>query len=136
MSIKRSIAAAALLAAAATAGGAAPAAAQGTQCQGRVFIDAVLQNGMGGNEFQYFFHIRNGTGSPMTADVQLQNFPGDVQLFSPTLVNIQMQPWATVAMVRFGRGTNGNITNQTVAVAYDAGGGGGPTVRVVNCRAG
>jgi hypothetical protein len=113
----------------------APAQAQGgAACQGRVFIDAVLQNGTGGNNYEYFFHIRNGTGSVVTADVQLQNFPSDVTLFSASLPGIRIEPHATISMVRFGRGTNGNISNATVRVAYDGAAASGPTIRAQNCR--
>lgn len=113
----------------------AGASAQGTACQGRVFVDAVYQNGVGGNRFEYFFHLRNQTGQRVRADVSFHNFPHDVTLFSPSLPNIEMGPWATVAATRFGNGTNGNIGNQTVRVVYDAAAGTGPTVRVTNCRA-
>lgn len=130
----------ATLAAAALLGAAtmmpAGAEAQGSNlCQGRVFVDAVYQNGLGGNRYEYFFHLRNQTGQRVRADVSFHNFPHDVTLFSPTLPNIEMGPWATVAATRFGNGTNGNIGNQTVRVVYDAAASHGATVRVTNCRA-
>lgn len=125
--------AAALLGAAAMLPQAAQAQGAGA-CQGRVFVDAVLQNGTGGNNYEYFFHIRNATGQAVTADVLLQNFPPDVTLFSATLPGIRMEPYATVSMVRFGRGTNGNISNATVRAAYDGAATSGPTIRARNCR--
>jgi carbohydrate-binding DOMON domain-containing protein len=113
------------------------ASAQGTTCQGRVFIDSVYQTGVGGDRFEYFFILRNQTNQRITADVALQNFPSNVTLFSPNLPNIAMGPNATVSPnTRFGNGTNSNISMQTVARAYDNGAATGPTIRVTNCRAG
>ncbi len=114
-----------------------PAAAMAqtpNQCQGRVFIDTVYQTGTGGNNFEYFVHIRNATRQAMTVDITLSGFPANVTLFSPSLPGIPLGPHATRSNLKFGRGTNGQISLGTVARVYDAPAGAGATVRLTNCR--
>ncbi|MBY0336695.1 MAG: hypothetical protein K2X11_08780 [Acetobacteraceae bacterium] len=128
----------ALLVAALLAGaGAGSAQAQGTTCQGRVFVDSVYQTGVGGDRFEYFFVLRNQTNQRVTADLAFSGFPSNVTLFSPSLPNVAMGPNATVSPnTRFGNGTNNNISAQTVRVVYDAAPPAGAAIRVTNCRAG
>lgn len=115
---------------------AAPAQAQNANaCQNRVFIDTIYQSGTGGNNFEYFLHLRNATRARLTVDVTFTGFPGNVTLFSPSLPGIPIGPNATISSLRFGRGSNGMISTGTVARTYDAAAGAGPTVRLTNCRA-
>ena len=110
------------------------AAAQAAICQGRVFVDSVYQTGLGGARFEYFFLLRNQTNSRITVNVRLQDFPSNVTLFSPTLPDIPLGPYA-ILNLRFGQGTNPNISAGTVRVVHDAMAAGGPTIRMTNCRA-
>ena len=126
-----------IIAAVATLAIAGTAQAQNaTTCQGRVVVDTVYQTGRGGNNFEYFIHLRNATRTRITADVTFSGFPATVTLFSPSLPGIPIGPNATVSSLRFGSGTNGQINQGTVARAYDVPAGAGPTVRLTNCRAG
>jgi hypothetical protein len=129
------IAAAAALAAGLSAPGPAAANAPSNACQGRVFVDTVYQNGMGGNQFEYYFHLRNGTGQRLQADVAFSGFPHDVRLDAAERTGLRMDAYATLSRLKFGSGTNGNIGMQTVRVAYDGAASHGPTIRVRNCRA-
>jgi hypothetical protein len=136
--MKKSIIAAAALAALAS-GIAAPQTAQAqaaATCQGRVVIDTIYQTGLGGNNYEYFIHLRNATRTALTVDVTFTGFPGTVTLFSPSLPGIPIGANATRSSLKFGRGTNGQISTGTVARVYDAAAGAGPTVRLTNCRAG
>jgi len=123
---------AALIAALAAAGSAQ--AQVTTLCQGRVFIDTVYQTSLGGNQFEYFIHVRNASRAPLTFDVTLTGFPGTVTLFSPSLPGIPVGANATISRMRIGRGTNAQIGVGTVARVYDVAPGSGPTVRLTNCR--
>jgi hypothetical protein len=110
------------------------AEAQTPTCRGRVFVDSVYQTGLGGNRYEYFVQLRNGTGSAVTAQLNFGGFGQTVTLFSPQLPGIALGPNASQT-IRFGNGTNGNINAGTVTVAYDAPAGAGrPTVSVTNCR--
>jgi hypothetical protein len=112
----------------------APAEAQATTCRGRAFIDSVYQTGLGGNRYEYYVQLRNGTSSQMTAQLNFGSFGPTVTLFSPQLPSITLAPNSTQT-IRFGNGTNGNINAGTVAIVYDAPATGGrPTVSATNCR--
>ena len=128
---QQTIIAVALLAVAAPFG---QAHAQTNACMHRVVIDTIYQTGIGGNNYEYFFHIRNATTSGITVDVSFSGFPGNVALFSPSLPGIPMAPYATRRSIKFGRGTNGQISVGTVARVYDSGAGAVPTIRLTNCR--
>ncbi|MBY0336696.1 MAG: hypothetical protein K2X11_08785 [Acetobacteraceae bacterium] len=124
-------------AAALAAGFATPgtASASANACNGRVFVDTVYQNGMGGNQFDYYFHLRNGTGQRLQADVTFSGFPHNARLDAAERRALRMDPYATLSRLKFGSGTNGNIGSQTVRVVYDGQASHGPTIRVRNCRA-
>lgn len=123
---------AALIAALAAAG---PAQAQmTTMCQGRVFIDAIYQTGLGGGQFEYVIQVRNASRARLTFDVTLTGFPGTVTLFTTSLPGISVGANATISGLRIGRGTNAQIGVGTVARVYDVAPGSGPTVRLTNCR--
>jgi hypothetical protein len=111
------------------------AQAQANTCQGRVVIDTIYQTGTGGNNYEYFIHVRNATRGALTADVNFSGFPGTVTLFSLSLPGIPIGANATVSSLKFGRGTSSQVNTGTVARVYDAVPGAGPTVRVTNCRA-
>jgi hypothetical protein len=131
---KKSIIAATLLAA---FGLTSQAQAQNANtCQGRVVIDTIYQTGTGGNNYEYFIHLRNATNRAVTVDVNFSGFPGTVTLFSPSLPGIPIGANATRSSLKFGRGTWGQVSTGTVARVYDAAAGAGPSVRLTNCRAG
>lgn len=108
-----------------------------TTCQGRVVIDTIYQTGTGGNNFEYFIHLRNATARALTVDVTFSGFAGvspAVTLFSASLPGIPIGANATISQLRFGRGNNSQINTGTVARVYDVAPGSGPTVRLTNCR--
>ncbi|MCX7374806.1 MAG: hypothetical protein NTW56_20620 [Alphaproteobacteria bacterium] len=108
-----------------------------TTCQGRVVVDTIYQTGTGGNNFEYFIHLRNATRGSLTVDVTFSGFAGvspSVTLFSASLPGIPIGANATISSLRFGRGNNGQINTGTVARVYDVAPGSGPTVRLTNCR--
>lgn len=115
----------------------ARAQAPANLCQGRVVIDTIYQNGMGGNQFEYFIHLRNATPRALTVDVTFSGFAGmspGVTLFSASLPGIPITANATISRLRFGNGQNSNIGVGTVARVYDVAAGSGPSVRLTNCR--
>lgn len=113
------------------------AGAQGVNtCAGRAVIDVVYQTAVGGNNYEYFFNVRNATRGSLTVDITITGFPAGVTLFSPSLPGIPLGSYATRSAIRFGRGTASNISNGTVARVYDGAAGSGPTLRLTNCRAG
>lgn len=131
--MRKAILAAAILAASAIA----PVQAQTPNtCQGRAVIDTIYQSGVGGNNYEYYFNVRNATRGSLTVDVTITGFPDTVALFSPSLPGIPLGSYASRSALKFGRGTNGNISVGTVARVYDAGAGAGPTIRLTNCRPG
>lgn len=108
-----------------------------TTCQGRAVIDTIYQTGTGGNNFEYFVHLRNATRGPLTVDVTFSGFAGlspAVTLFSASLPGIPIGANATISGLRFGRGNNSRINTGTVARVHDVAPGSGPTVRLTNCR--
>lgn len=105
-------------------------------CQGRAVIDTIYQKGIGGSNYEYFFNVRNATRSALTVDISITGFPAGVTLFSPSLPGLPMGSYATRSALKFGRGTNSNISVGTVARAYDAAAGAGPAIRLTNCRTG
>jgi len=105
-------------------------------CNGRIVIDTIYQTGTGGNNFEYFIHLRNATRQALVVDVHFSGFPLGVTLFSTSLPGIPLGPNATISSLRFGRGTNSQINTGSVARIYDASPGAGATVRLTNCRAG
>jgi hypothetical protein len=115
---------------------AAPAHAQNANaCHNRVVIDTIYQTGTGGNNFEYFLHLRNATRTAINVDVTFTGFQArNVTLFRPSWPGIPIGANATISSLRFGRGTNGQINTGTVARVYDAAAGSGPTVRLTNCR--
>lgn len=116
---------------------AAPAQAQNSNtCNNRVVIGTIYLTGTGGNNYEYFIHLRNATGQRLTVDVHFSGFPMGVTLFSPSLPGIPIGANATISSLRFGRGSNNSINTSTVARIYDASPGAGPAVRLTNCRAG
>lgn len=133
--IRETIAAAALFALAAAAPGSAQAQPAST-CQGRAVIDTIYQTGLGGNNYEYFFNVRNATRGSLTVDIAITGFPAGVTIFSPSLPGIPLGGYATRSAIKFGRGTVGTINVGTVARVYDAPAGAGPTIRLTNCRAG
>lgn len=104
-----------------------------TACNGRVVIQAVYQTAAGGGRYEYRFAIRNATNQRVTADVGFSEFPPGVTLYSPVLSNIPVDP-RVASEIRFGRGTNSQVSNATVRIVYDGAASSGATVRVTNCR--
>lgn len=97
----------------------AAAHAAGDDCRGRVFVDTIYQVASTAGQFEYFIQARNGTDSNVMFNITLRNFNRDVQIFSPVLPNVQLQPYKNVR-TRIGRGTSQNINSGTVSIVYDA----------------
>jgi len=110
-----------------------PLSAQAAACKGNAFIDSIYQNGMGGNRYEYFAQVRNQTNKPIRMDLVFASMPKTVTLFSPSLPGITLQPYASQT-IRFGNGTNGNISTGTVTVAYDNAPAGRPSATLRNCQ--
>ncbi|MDO9500090.1 hypothetical protein [Falsiroseomonas sp.] len=110
------------------------AEAQGqTTCRGSIFVDSVYQTGLGGNRYEYFVQVRNGTPQTMGLQLNFAGFGDGVTLFSPQLTGITL-PAHGSQTIRFGNGTNGNIHMGNVTIAYDTPATGGrATVSVTNC---
>ncbi len=117
-------------------GGVGTAQAQANLCNGRVSVDAVYPAGVGNARYEYFVQVRNTTDGRLVVDVEFSGFPPAVTLFSRSLPNIPLGPWASSGGIRFGNGTDGMISTPRVQVVYDRAPGPGPTVRVTNCRSG
>jgi hypothetical protein len=118
---------------------ATPAQAQGqggNTCRGRVLIANVTQASGPGNTVFYAVTLLNGTQDRVTLDVGFSGFPGAVTVYSPTLTNVPLEPRGGTREHRFGRGTLGLLDTAAVARVYDSQAGGGPTVRIGNCRLG
>ena len=103
-----------------------------TTCKDRVFIDSVYQNGMGGNNYEYFVQIRNQTSTPLKWTLNFQHMPKTISLFSPQLTGGTLQAHASKT-IRFGKGTNGNVNAGTVKVLYDTPSGTTPSVMLSKC---
>ena len=131
--LRKSIATAAILAAVGMTG---QASGQANTCQGRATIDAIQQSHWGGSTYDDLIHIRNATNRSITVDVSFSGFPDNVTLFSPVLPGIPIGLDATRSSLKFGRGTSNQVSVSTVTRVSDAAAGGGPTVRLTNCRAG
>ncbi|HRK38762.1 MAG TPA: hypothetical protein PK347_10260 [Burkholderiaceae bacterium] len=105
-------------------------------CKGRGFIDSVYQNGLGGTDYEYMVIVRNQTSTPMKLQLAFRGFPNTVTLFSPTLPGITLSAHGSQT-IRFGKGTNGNISMGTVAVLYDGEvAAGRPAVVMSQCTSG
>ena len=107
------------------------AQAPGT-CQGVGFVDSVYQTGLGGSDYEYHVIVRNQGSTPMQWTLTFSGFPNNVTLFSPVLTGGTLQPFASET-IKFGRGTNGNISQSTVRVAYDTPPARGPAATLSKC---
>jgi len=124
-------AAASVLGVAAATMSATPAQAA-TACQGRLFIDSVYQVGLGGTDYEYMIIIRNQTSQTAPWRLNFANFPKNVTLFSPQLIG--SLPAFGNTTIRFGKGTNGNISMSTVTIGYDRKPSGAkPSAYMTNC---
>ncbi|MGG5888424.1 hypothetical protein ACLF3G_14920 [Falsiroseomonas sp. HC035] len=112
----------------------APAEAQTAGCRGRAFVDSVYQTGLGGNRYEYYVQVRNGTSAPLTVQLNFGGFGSNVSVFSAQLPGIALASNASQT-IKFGNGTDGNINMGTVTVTYDMPPGNGrPAVSVTACR--
>ena len=110
--------------------------AQAANCNGKLFIDSVYQNGLGSNKYEYMLQLRNGTAKPQSWTIQFGGFPPTVSIFSPQLSG-GPQAANTTQTIRWGDGTWGNLNTSTVTVVYDRlGSGGKPWVSLMNCTPG
>ncbi|MDP3416964.1 hypothetical protein [Falsiroseomonas sp.] len=110
------------------------AEAQTNTCRNRVFIDSVYQTGLGGNRYEYFLQVRNGTPIPVSLQINIGTMFPTVSVFSPQLSGINL-PAHGSQTIRWANGTHNNISLGTVSVVYDAPAtGGSPTIAVNNCR--
>lgn len=113
--------------AAACAGGATQALAANL-CKNKVFLDSIYQVGTGGQNYEYYIQVRNGTDKPLkSAVVTFAGFDNKtVTLFSPRLDLKKpdgpvLGPWMThQPSIKFGTGTAFNIVVGVGVVAlYD-----------------
>jgi hypothetical protein len=110
------------------------AEAQTNTCRNRVFVDSIYQTGLGGNRYEYFLQVRNGTANPVTLQINIGTQYPNVSVFSPQLSGIALSAHGNQT-IRWANGTNDNISSGTVAVVYDGPATGGtPTIAINNCR--
>ncbi len=119
----RSTLGALVLAAASLGVSASPSAAQAVitagGCKGKIFINSIYTNGIGENQYEYFVQIQNRATKPVRWIMNFGGFPSrTVSLFSPQLVGTPLAPYAQET-IKFGKGTDGNITFSTVQSIYD-----------------
>ncbi len=116
---------------------ASPAMAQlpDTRCQGRVVVQTVYQQAIAGNRFDYYFSLRNMTGTKLQADVSFSGFAGDVTVFNYALRHIPLEPHTVTPPLKFGTGSNNRINTGTVSAGADKPAPAGPHIRVTNCSA-
>lgn len=98
-----------------------------------MYINTIYANGTGGQNYEYFIHIRNATGNPIRANIVMGGFPRAVTLFSPQFPDVRTAGNNQQA-IRIGRGTSSDINSGTVDLLYDRTGSGKPYVSLTNCR--
>lgn len=122
--------------------GAAAQAQTSTTCKNKVYVDSVYQVGTGGQNYEYYFQLRNGTDKPLNSvTITLAGFDKTVTLFSSHLVVAKqggpvLGPWMSHdPAIKFGNGSNRNISVGTVRVMYDdPAPAGKASLRVTQCR--
>lgn len=105
-------------------------------CQHRMIVESLDFQAIGGDQNEYDLRMRNLTSTPITADVIFSGSPNTVTLFSPTLAGVPIPAYGATEALGFGWGTSNPMGPANVARVHDAFAGGGPTMRVRNCRAG
>lgn len=101
-------------------------------CKDVGFVDSVYQTGLGGSDYEYHVIVRNQGSMPMQWTLTFAGFPSNVTLFSPVLTGGTLQPFSSETL-KFGRGTNGNISQSTVTVGYDTPPARRPSVTLSKC---
>jgi hypothetical protein len=133
--MQKMLMAAGVVAAVAMAGSGVAQAQAADHCKGRVFVDTVYQTGTGGQNYEYYVTIRNGTSAPLKWQLSFSGMPGNVSLFSPVLPGGSLAAGRNET-IKFGKGTTGNINLGTVKVQYDSAApkAGMALVSLTNCR--
>ncbi|WP_376092950.1 hypothetical protein ACE7GA_24630 [Roseomonas sp. CCTCC AB2023176] len=136
-SLKIALAGAALSLPLLTISGDNAAAQNNNLCANNVFINSVFVSGAtfvdGQNRFEYSLQVQNQSAVARSVTITLSGFPRDVTLFSPSLP-IQRLGSYEQQTIRFGSGTNANISLGTVSVVHDNGAGRAPFIRLTQCR--
>lgn len=105
-------------------------------CTNRVFINPIHVSGSsfvnGQNAFEYSLQVQNQSQQARFVTICFHGFPRDVTLSSPTLAPVRLDPYQQQT-IKFGNGTNNNITLSTVGVMQDQTAGRNPYVRLSRC---
>ncbi len=92
-----------------------------------------MQNSTGRNDVVYVFALRNGTREPLTVDVSFSGFPPGMVLFTPSLTGVPLRQASASGGCASGGASSARSPAHPARV-YDVPAGGGPTIRLSNCR--
>jgi hypothetical protein len=108
-----------------------PAHAQANACKTKVAITSIYGHQTGPGRYEYILQLQNLTRKPVNYQIDFKNMPQGVNAYKPSVQSSSPLAAATTTSVRFGSGTNSNMTLNSVSIGYDT-----PTsaVNVSNCK--
>lgn len=104
---------------------ASPSSAQITlpsspKCEGIIFVDSIYQQGRGGNNYEYYIQLRNGSDKPVNWGIEFGGFSSaTVQIDHPNPRTGRLNAYSSTT-IKFGKGTDGNINRGTVGLLFDS----------------
>lgn len=106
-------------------------------CTGRVFVNSIYVSNAtfvnGENRFEYSIQVQNQSPVARSVTITFVGFPRDIGVDEPRTRTLTLSSQQQVT-VKFGSGTNNNVTLATVGVVQDQAAGRNPYVRLSRCN--
>ena len=105
--------------------------AQASACKSKVVVVAIYGHQTSPGRYEYILQLHNLTRKPVTYQIDFKNLPPGVNAYKPSVQSSSPLAAGDATSLRFGSGTNANITLNSVSIGYDT-----PTsaVNVSNCK--
>jgi hypothetical protein len=111
--------------------GATSAHAQANGCKAKVGVATVYGRQTSPGHFEYVVQLINGTKKPVSWQLDFRNLPSGVNPYKPQMMSTAPLAAGASQAIRFGTGTNANVSTNTVSVGFDTP---GSAITVSNCK--
>ena len=136
-SFKTALAAAAVALPALTMLGDGAEAQTASACTGKVFVNSIYVSGSsfmnGQNRFEYSLQVQNQSAVPRSVTLTFHGHLDGVTADPPRTWTVRLTGQQQQQTLKWGTGTNNNVTLSTVGVAHDQAPGRGLYVRLTRC---